>query len=120
MLFRSMPFSRLARHFHKAGCAVAGWCGAEKISRRRAMILTDGDLFPPGTIQLNGVKVFGEDLPRVFEKGFTGYNGRADKKSTGIGLYLCKKIMDKLRHGIYIESEVDQGTTVYLYLEREK
>ena len=60
-----MPFSRLARHFHKAGCAVAGWCGAEKISRRRAMILTDGDLFPPGTIQLNGVKVFGEDLPRV-------------------------------------------------------
>lgn len=60
-----MPFSRLARHFHKAGCAVAGWCGAEKISRRRAMILTDGDLFPPGTIQLNGVKVFGEDLSRV-------------------------------------------------------
>ncbi|CAN4018839.1 Cellulose biosynthesis protein BcsF, partial [Dysosmobacter welbionis] len=39
--------------------------GAEKISRRRAMILTDGDLFPPGTIQLNGVKVFGEDLSRV-------------------------------------------------------
>lgn len=60
-----MPFSRLARHFHKAGCAVAGWCGAEKISRRRAMILTDGDLFPSGTIQLNGVKVFGEDLSRV-------------------------------------------------------
>ena len=41
-------------------------------------------------------------------------------RDTGIGLYLCKKIMDKLRHGIYIESEVDQGTTVYLYLEREK
>ena len=61
-----MPFSRLAAHFHKAGCAVAGWCGAEKISRRRAMILTDGDLFPPGTIQLNGVKVFGEDLSKVY------------------------------------------------------
>ena len=60
-----MPFSKLAAHFHKAGCAVAGWCGAEKISRRRAMILTDGDLFPPGTIQLNGVKVFGEDLAKV-------------------------------------------------------
>ncbi|MFR5405361.1 MAG: hypothetical protein ACLTG0_08035 [Oscillibacter sp.] len=44
---------------------MAGWCGAEKISRRRAMILTDGDLFPPGTIQLNGVKVFGEDAVRV-------------------------------------------------------
>ena len=61
-----MPFSKLAAHFHKAGCAVAGWCGAEKISRRRAMILTDGDLFPPGTIQLNGVKVFGEDLSKVY------------------------------------------------------
>ena len=60
-----MPFSKLAAHFHKAGCAVAGWCGAEKISRRRAMNLTDGDLFPPGTIQLNGVKVFGEDLAKV-------------------------------------------------------
>ena len=61
-----MPFSKLAAHFHKAGCAVAGWCGAERISRRRAMILTDGDLFPPGTIQLNGVKVFGEDLSKVY------------------------------------------------------
>ena len=71
-------------------------------------------------IRDTGIGISREDLPRVFEKGFTGYNGRADKKSTGIGLYLCKKIMDKLRHGIYIESEVDQGTTVYLYLEREK
>ena len=60
-----LPFSRLAAHLHKAGCAVAGWRGAEEISRRRAMVLTDGDLFPPGTIQLNGVKVFGEELPKV-------------------------------------------------------
>ena len=60
-----LPFSRLARRLHKAGCAVAGWRGAERISRRRAMVVTDGDLFPPGTIQLNGVKVFGEDMPKV-------------------------------------------------------
>ena len=60
-----IPFSKLAGHLHKVGCAVAGWSGAEKISRKRAMVLTDGDLFPPGTIQLNGVKVFGEDLSRV-------------------------------------------------------
>ena len=60
-----LPYSRIARRLHKAGCAVAGWRGAEQISRRRAMILTDGDLFPPGTIQLNGVKVFGEDMAKV-------------------------------------------------------
>ena len=57
----ALPWARLARHLQKIGCAVAGWSGAEKISRRRAMILTDGDLFPPGTIQLNGIKVYGEE-----------------------------------------------------------
>ena len=57
-----MTYGNLARHLQKAGCAVAGWSGAERISRRRRMILTDGDLFPPGTIQLAGVKVFGEVL----------------------------------------------------------
>ncbi len=71
-------------------------------------------------IEDTGIGISPEDLPRVFEKGFTGYNGRADKKSTGIGLYLCKKIMDRLQHGIEIMSKVDQGTKVYLYLEHEK
>ena len=56
-------------------------------------------------IEDNGIGIQAEDLPRVFEKGFTGYNGRADKKSTGIGLYLCKKIMDKMGHKIWIDSE---------------
>jgi len=59
------PFARLARHLQRAGCAVAGWAGAEKISRRRSMILTDADLFPPGTIQLNGIKIFGEERRKV-------------------------------------------------------
>ena len=68
----------------------------------------------------NGIGIQPEDIPRVFEKGFTGYNGRADKKSTGIGLYLCKKIMDKLGHKIRIESEVEKGTRVYLELTREE
>ena len=57
----ALPWARLARHLQKIGCAVAGWSGAEKISRRRCMILTDTDLFPPGTIQLNGIKVYGEE-----------------------------------------------------------
>ncbi len=69
-------------------------------------------------IQDTGIGIEAEDLPRVFEKGFTGYNGRTDKKSTGIGLYLCKSIMDKLRHQIRIESEVGVGTKVYLNLTR--
>lgn len=59
-----------------------------------------------------GIGIASEDLPRVFEKGFTGYNGRLDKKATGIGLYLCKKVLDKLSHSIYITSEVNIGTRV--------
>ena len=58
----ALPWARLARHLQKAGCAVAGWDGAEKISYRKCMIVTDTDLFPPGTIQLNGVKVYGEEM----------------------------------------------------------
>lgn len=67
----------------------------------------------------NGIGIAEEDLPRIFEKGYTGYNGRADKKSTGIGLYLCKTVMDRLHHKIWIESEPGKGTRVYLNFERE-
>ena len=48
----------------------------------------------------NGIGIREEDQARVFEKGFTGYNGRGDKKSTGIGLYLCRLVCDRLNHGI--------------------
>lgn len=61
-----------------------------------------------------GIGIAAEDLPRIFEKGYTGYNGRADKKSTGLGLYLCKKAADKLSHRIYAESEVSKGSTFYV------
>ena len=61
----SLPFARLTRHLQRTGCAVAGWKGAEAISRRRTMILGDADLFPPGTISLNGVKVYGEELKKA-------------------------------------------------------
>lgn len=67
-------------------------------------------------IEDNGMGIAEEDLPRVFEKGFTGYNGRMDKKATGIGLYLCKKILDKLSHKITIESKINQGTKVEIDL----
>jgi len=63
-------------------------------------------------IQDTGIGIQAEDLPRVFEKGFTGYNGLMDKKSTGIGLYLSKKIIKKLGHTIHITSQVGKGTSV--------
>lgn len=69
-------------------------------------------------IQDTGIGIAREDLPRVFERGFTGYNGRAFKKSTGIGLYLCKKVMDRLGHAIYLESEPGKGTRAVLELGR--
>ena len=49
-------------------------------------------------IEDTGIGISKEDIPRIFDKGFTGYNGRTDKKATGLGLYLCKNILDKLSH----------------------
>lgn len=71
-------------------------------------------------IEDTGIGVRKEDLPRVFEKGFTGCNGRGGERSTGIGLYLCAKIMKKLGHGISMESQPGKGTKVYLSLGREE
>ena len=65
-------------------------------------------------IEDTGIGIPAEDLPRIFEKGFTGYNGRENKKSTGIGLYLCKNIMDKLQWIITVDSKVGSGTKIYL------
>ena len=67
-------------------------------------------------VEDNGIGINREDLPRVFERGFTGFNGRMDKKSTGIGLYLSKRVMDTLGHGIFIESQPGRGTRVTLRL----
>lgn len=70
-------------------------------------------------IEDTGIGIEPEDLPRVFERGFTGYNGRSDKKSTGIGLYLCKQILNKLSHTIEIESQVGKGTKVKINLHAD-
>ena len=68
-------------------------------------------------IEDTGIGISKEDIPRIFDKGFTGYNGRTDKKATGLGLYQCKNILDKLSHKISIESEVGVKTKVILDLE---
>ena len=72
------------------------------------------------TIRDSGIGIASEDLPRIFEKGFTGYNGRTERKSTGIGLYLCKQVCERLCHGITVTSRPGQGTLVRLDLSRGK
>ena len=64
-----------------------------------------------------GIGIAPEDLPRIFEKGFTGYNGRSDKKSTGLGLYLCKKAAGRLSHKISVQSKPGAGTVVSIDLD---
>ncbi|WP_334302799.1 ATP-binding protein [Romboutsia hominis] len=64
------------------------------------------------SIKDNGVGINEKDIDRVFEKGFTGENGRIFGKSTGIGLYLCKKLCDKLGLGINIVSKQQEGTEI--------
>ncbi|MBO5209389.1 MAG: sensor histidine kinase [Lachnospiraceae bacterium] len=63
-------------------------------------------------IEDTGIGISSEDLPRIFERAFTGYNGRMDKKASGLGLYLCKTILQKLGHDITITSELKKGTCV--------
>lgn len=70
-------------------------------------------------IEDTGIGIRAEDLPRVCEKGYTGASGRADKKSTGIGLFLCKSILTKLGHGLEISSKVGVGTKVKIDLHNE-
>ncbi|MCI8484355.1 MAG: HAMP domain-containing histidine kinase [Lachnospiraceae bacterium] len=65
-------------------------------------------------IEDTGIGILSEDLPRIFDKGYTGYNGRSDKKASGIGLYLVQKILHKLGHKILVESEPEKGTRVKL------
>ena len=64
-----------------------------------------------------GIGISPEDMPRIFEKGYTGYNGRLDKKSTGIGLYLCRKAAEKLGHVLTAESEPGKGSRFTIGLE---
>ena len=64
-------------------------------------------------VEDNGIGISPADLPRIFEKGFTGQNGRIVHQSTGIGLYLCKRLCEKLGIGISANSE-GKGTTISL------
>ena len=71
-------------------------------------------------IRDTGIGIAPEDLPRVFEKGYTGYNGRSHRKASGLGLYLCREILTRLRHSVNAESQVDHGTTIRIDLRQHK
>lgn len=71
-------------------------------------------------IEDSGIGIAPEDLPRIFENGYTGYNGRSDKKASGIGLYLCKRICQNLGIAISARSELGRGTVIELGLRQYK
>lgn len=71
-------------------------------------------------IKDTGIGIQSEDIPRLFQKGFTGYNGRMDKKASGLGLYLSKGVCNRLGHGLDVESVRGEGTKVTISVYNEK
>ncbi len=92
---------------------------ALKYTREGSISIT---LESPKTLCISdtGIGIAPEDMPRIFEKGFTGYNGRGDMKASGIGLYLCRRICRNLGHSISAESEPGKGTMIRIGLYRDK
>jgi len=91
---------------------------AVKYTRQGGVVIGEE---PPGVLVIRdtGIGIAPEDLPRVGEKGFTGRNGREDKRATGIGLYLCRKVLGRLGHSLSIESEPGRGTKVRIDLRQD-
>ena len=71
-------------------------------------------------IRDTGIGIAADDLPRVFENGYTGYNGRSDKRASGIGLYLCRRICNKLGHTISAESKAGEGTVIRIARDKKE
>lgn len=71
-------------------------------------------------VEDTGIGISAEDLPRVFENGYTGFNGREDKRASGIGLYLCKRVCDNLGHKISAESTPGAGTKIRIDMNRHE
>ncbi|MCM1124724.1 MAG: sensor histidine kinase [Eubacterium sp.] len=98
-------FSNALKYTQQGGIMIYG-SDAEGNSRQgEVSYLTIGD---------TGISIMESDLPRIFERGFTGYNGRVDEKSTGLGLYLCDRIMRRMAHTIKVSSKPGAGTKVVM------
>ena len=65
-------------------------------------------------IRDTGIGIRKEDIPRIFDRGFSGFNGRMNKQSSGIGLYIVKKISEKINVDIKLESKIGEGSTFYV------
>ena len=70
------------------------------------------------SIRDTGMGIAPEDLPRIFERGYTGCNGRTNRRSSGIGLYLCRRVCDALGHTITARSAPGEGTEIRIGLRR--
>lgn len=70
--------------------------------------ISDGNI----VISDDGIGILEEDLPRLFDEGFTGFNGHEHQKATGLGLYMTKQVLDTLNLNIFIDSQIDKGTQV--------
>lgn len=71
-------------------------------------------------IEDTGMGIAPEDLPRIFEKSYTGQNSRTNRTSSGLGLYLCKTICNKLGHKIYAKSTLGRGTCITIDFGNQK
>ncbi|MCO7177136.1 sensor histidine kinase [Sporolactobacillus kofuensis] len=94
----------------------------EQIISNAVKYTTQGNVsvqITPKLIQISdtGIGILKEDLPRLFDHGFTGYNGRRDKKATGLGFFLAKEVTNRLSLNIHVDSEIDKGTTVTIIRE---
>lgn len=98
-------FSNALKYTHQGGIAIYGSDAEGNPEKGKVTYLT---------IEDTGIGIRESDMPRIFERGFTGYNGRLDKKATGLGLYLCSQIMRRMRHTIQVKSELGVGTKVIL------
>lgn len=92
--------------------------------RNEAPIISFSVILQNGVVALkisdNGIGIPSQDIGRVFEKGFVGENGRRFSKSTGIGLYLCHQLCEKMGLKIEIESEEGNGTTIFVFFPQDK
>lgn len=98
-------FSNALKYTHQGGIAIYGADAEGSMRQGKVSYLV---------IEDTGIGIRESDLPRIFERGFTGYNGRLDQKSTGLGLYLCDRIMSRMAHTMKVRSVLGEGTKVIL------
>ncbi len=93
-----------------------------KYAKEKLVLIFTGTTFDNGcclSISDNGIGIAEEDISRIFDKGFTGKNGRKYKKSTGIGLYLSRKLCSKMNMEISAASSLQSGTTIKITFPKE-